>query len=204
MPTINEVWEQALQINANLAILHNDQIDLKNCCNTSVQRLQVDLADTTETNDWLEELRSVMAAGFTAMAAGFAGMHQRQDLTNQLLWMHTQQHQTMICILEKISRNTCALLNESTRQTQFQDQITDSVQGLDHMFATVHPDASLVRQREEEQRLAIERCCPPDQPQDPCSYEECPAPSPTEPRPVARYEGFIAPPSQVVRTGRHR
>ena len=204
MPTINEVWEQALQINANLAILHNDQIDLKNCCNTSVQRLQSLLANGTETNDWLEEIRALLASGFTAMAAGFTAMHNRQDLTNQLLWLHAQQHQTMICILENISRNTCALLNESAKQTTFQEQITGATESLDHMFATAHPDAALVRQREDEQREALERCCPPEAAADPCAYHECPATRPDEPRPPARYEGFTAPPSGVVRHDRDR
>ena len=38
MPTINEVWEQALQINANLGTLHNDEVDLKECCARNTDR----------------------------------------------------------------------------------------------------------------------------------------------------------------------
>ena len=52
MPTINEVWEQALLINANLATLHNDQVDLKNCCALTNQRLAALDAGSHETNDW--------------------------------------------------------------------------------------------------------------------------------------------------------
>ena len=39
MPTINEVWEQAQQINANLATLHNDLTTLNNRSNLTNTRL---------------------------------------------------------------------------------------------------------------------------------------------------------------------
>jgi hypothetical protein len=204
MPTINEVWAQAQQINANLAILHNDQVDLKNCCNTSVQRLQTLVTNGQETNDWLEECRSLVADGFAAMAAGFTAIHSRQDVTNQILWLHAQQHQTMICILEKISRNTCTLLNESAKQTHDQQAIADAVRSLDHMFATVHSDGALAYRREEQQRQEIERCCPPPMPEDPCTYDKCPAPKPVQPRQPAEYAGYSLPPSRVVRSNRDR
>jgi hypothetical protein len=133
------------------------------------------------------------------MAAGFTGMHARQDITNQLLWLHAQQHETMICLLEKISRNTCALLNEAARQTPLQQEMAEATRSLDHMFATVHPEGALEYRREEEQRKAVERCCPPESPKPPCTYEECPAPRAAEPPRPPRYEGYTPPPSQVGR-----
>ena len=88
----------------------------------------------------------------------------------------------MICALEAISRNTCAIHNEAHLQTGRQIVIAAAETALLDITRTVHPGAALDFDRREDQRRATEACCPP--PADPpvCAYRPCPAPKPLENR----------------------
>ena len=169
MPTINEVWEQALQINANLVQVHND-------LNTANSWLQSLIGRADETNDWLEETRDLLHQGFTVVAAGLQAVQARQDLALKLQAYQIEQGQTMICALEHISRNTCHLVEQAARQTELQTSMEQSLTRLLHIASTAHPEAALVLAREEEERRRIERCCPPPPRRPACTYEPCPAP----------------------------
>lgn len=185
MPTINEVWEQALQINANLVTVHNDLTGL-------TQR-------SDETNAWLGELRQLVADGLASISTGISGLQVRQDLTNQLLFVLLQQQKAVICNLEEISRNTCTLVNQSTRQTALQEGMAEALSSLQYMFATANPDAALSYARHQEERRRLEACCPPPERTDPCAYERCQAPELPPERQLERYKGFHPEPSQVHR-----
>jgi hypothetical protein len=199
MPTINEVWEQALQINANLATIHDDLSDLGECCEVTNTRINNLINRTDETNDWLEELRHIINHGFTTLSAGVSGVHARQDLTNRLLMFQVQQQATIICVLEKISENTCNLLNESGQQTDFQETLVDLTEGVNHMFATTNPDAALTYRRALEERQRVEACCPTEQPEPDCYYEPCEEPVIPKVGTPEKFEGYESQPSQVDR-----
>jgi hypothetical protein len=185
MPTINEVWEQALQINANLVTVHDDLEGLTQQAN--------------ETNDWLQELRQLVADGFASIAAGVSAVHARQDRTNELMFLLVRQQHTIICALEKISSNTCTLVNESVRQTGVQESLDESASALNYMFATDNAEAALSYARHQEERKHLEECCPPPEPETPCSYEPCPAPEPPADRSMEDYGGFRPKRSRVRR-----
>jgi len=199
MPTINEVWEEAQKINANLVTLHNDVDALESCCATTNQRINDLLAQATETNDWLQELRTLVQDGFTAMAAGFTGMHARQDVTNRLLLHQIEQQQTMICILENISRNTCGLLDQSAQQTELQTGMAADSTALHHMVASSHAEAALAYQRHLEDQRRLEACCPPEERQPACIYERCEAPEEIRVGELDKYRGYEGRASKVQR-----
>ena len=200
MPTINEVWEQALQINANLATVHNDLTDLKGCCRGTNEQLTNLIARTDETNDWLEELRQVATDGFAVIAAGISGIHARQDFTNRLLVLQIEHQQAMICILENISRNTCLLLNESSQQTELQTSLAENAGRLNHMYASSNPEAALAYSRHKEEHKLLEECCPPEPREPSCTYEPCPVPGQAKIDQFEQYAGYVAKSSKVVRT----
>lgn len=202
MPTINEVWEQALLINANLATLHNDQIELKTCCAATNQRLADLDAASQETNDWLEEIRKVLDDGFSAMAVGISGVQARQDIANRLLLHLTEQQNTVICLLQQIATNTCDLVNQSHRQTTLQTAIGTDMEAVAHMYASTNPDAALQHQRDQEQQRALEECCPPRPPEDPCQPEPCTKPGAIDLPSPKGYEGYKAKPTKVKRRPR--
>lgn len=103
--------------------------------------------------------------------------------TNQALYQNDQQNITIICALEHISKNTCALLNESAIQTALQTDMAADLDGLESMFATANPAAALEMERLAALKAQIEQCCPPKKPVPPCDYRPCPSPPPIGPPP---------------------
>ena len=105
------------------------------------------------------------------------------NYTNQALYQNDQQNTTMICALEQISKNTCALLNESAIQTTLQTAMAADIDGLENMFATANPGAALEIERLAALKAQVEVCCPPKKPTPPCDYRPCPAPKEIGPPP---------------------
>jgi hypothetical protein len=114
----------------------------------------------------------------TTLSWGFGALITIGNYTNQALAQNAAQNDTMICILEHISKNTCLLLDEAHEQTGLQRTMRDSTKLLADLYAATHAEAALTRQREEALRKQIEECCPPQVPPPPCTYEACPAPKP--------------------------
>jgi len=109
---------------------------------------------------------------------GFGQLITIGNYTNQALFENDQQNDTMICILEHISKNTCALLNEAHTQTGLQTTIAANTTALADLYAATHAEAALTREREQALKKQIEECCPPELPPPPCAYQPCPAPKP--------------------------
>ncbi len=109
---------------------------------------------------------------------GFGQLVTIGNYTNQALAHQSKQNDTIICILEHISRNTCELLNEAHTQTGLQTTIKENTTELAELYAATHADAALTREREEALRKQIEACCPPKPPEPVCKYDRCPAPEP--------------------------
>ncbi|HEY7153615.1 MAG TPA: hypothetical protein VH575_06630 [Gemmataceae bacterium] len=105
--------------------------------------------------------------------------------TTQALFQNALQNDTIICVLEKISKQTCELLNQSCLQTPLQRTIQKNSTTLAELFAATHAEAALIREREQVLREEIEKCCPPKPVEPCCHYETCPAPGPIpEPPPI--------------------
>jgi hypothetical protein len=114
---------------------------------------------------------------------GFSELVTLGQYTNQALFHNDQQNDTIICILEHISKNTCALLNEAVVQTRVQTEMEEDVDALTSMYATVNPGAALELKRLEALKEELEKCCPPPRHEPPCHYAPCPAPKPIDPPP---------------------
>lgn len=104
---------------------------------------------------------------------GFAQLITIGDYANLALFENDKQNDTMICILEHISVNTCALLNEAHLQTGLQQTIKDNASVLADLYAATHGEAALARERLQALRQQVEKCCPPEVPPPPCQYEKC-------------------------------
>ncbi|SRR6266487_1711414 len=129
---------------------------------------------------------------------GFGQLITIGNYTNQALAQNAAQNDTIICILEHISKNTCGILNETHAQTGLQTSIKDSTKVLADLYAATHAEAALTRAREEALRKQIEECCPPTVPPPPCDYAPCPAPRPLSeppPRVDPRQPGGDRPPA---------
>ena len=99
---------------------------------------------------------------------GFEQLITLGQYTNQVLSQNDKQNDTMICILQQISVNTCGIWNEAHIQTDLQKGIEASAQRLAKLYAATHGDAAVTLAREEELLRQIEKCCPPEEPKPVC------------------------------------
>jgi hypothetical protein len=129
-------------------------------------------------------LKTMVTQGFATVSQELQQVIQLQAYTNQALYHISQQDDTIICILEHISKNTCALLNEAHTQTELQTTMRDDMYTLLDMFKTVHPDAAIESERLAKLRRQLLDCCPPEPPGLSCTYQPCPAPEPVGKPPV--------------------
>ena len=162
MPSADDLFNQLVAANTRLEDIKGDLVDVKGAVN-QVQTA-VMLVNTTLTN-------------------GFSQLVTLGQYTNQALYQNDLQNDTMICLLEHISKNTCALLNEAAIQTAAQLTIERDIGTLESMFATVNAGAALEAKRLLALKEQVEKCCPPPKPVPPCEFTTCPAPKPIGPPP---------------------
>jgi cell division septum initiation protein DivIVA len=123
-----------------------------------------------------DQLEAKLTQVNTTLQNGFSQLVTIGNYTNQALYQNSRQNETIICILEHISRNTCALVNESVKQTAHQAAIRESTRLLADLYAATHADAALQAQKLAALQRQIEECCPPPRPEPPCRYEKCEEP----------------------------
>jgi hypothetical protein len=155
MPSAQEIFDQLVAANTKLDQINGGIADVK----TSVDAVR----------DAVEHVDATLSSGFSALIT-------LGEYTNDALYQNDNQNETIICNLEKITRQTCQLLNEAHTQTQLQTSIEHGTTTLVDLFSTVHAEAALDLERREALRREIEECCPPE-PQPPvCVYEPCEKP----------------------------
>jgi hypothetical protein len=157
--------------------------DILDAINTSIARLDQlhnDVLAGTNSTDAVRNAVTDMAqhldAGFTVLAQGdqvIAALHAQ---TNAILMHLAAQADTQICLLDTIARNTCALLNESVRQTAAQDGMRTDLDGLAFMYATVNPGSAVELDRSRQAAARMDECCPPPAGEPPCTFDGCAAP----------------------------
>jgi hypothetical protein len=156
--------------------------------NTHLQQL-ITNSDVTNTrlsdlhND-IGQLRASVDGGLGRVSQQLQQVIALQSYANQALFQNAQQNDTLICILEHVSRNTCALLNEAHDQTELQTAIRRDVGMLVDMYRTEHAGAALDFDRRALLQKQIEECCPPPPRQPVCTYEPCKAPAPLPAPPI--------------------
>lgn len=160
MASIDDVFHQLQAVNTNLSTLHADGI-----------------AETNATNQVKSSVDTVDAdvkSGFNATVNGLTTIALIDIEAVKLLFHLTQQNDTIICTLENISRNTCAMLTQLTMQTQLQKRMADDLDVVRAMEEAEQPAAALERERLAALQAEIERCCPPPQTPPACTYQPCP------------------------------
>jgi hypothetical protein len=162
MASIDDCYNQLVAANGELS-----QIDLGiQTVNTSVQAVDTDVQATT-----------------AAVTAGFSQLYTIANYTNQLLLYQIQQNDTMVCYLEKITRQTCALLNEAALQTAAQQAMRADLDDLKQLYELANPAAAVEQSRLEDLKAQVEKCCPPPVPTPPCKFEPCKQPGDIPPMP---------------------
>jgi ABC-type transporter Mla subunit MlaD len=172
MPSVDDVYNQLVQANTNLSSLINAVNNVTSAVNKATTAINAVHSAVDQVNGTLN--------------TGFGELVTIGNYTNQALYQNDQQNVTIICALEHISKNTCALLNQSAVQTTLQTAMAIDIDGLENMFATANPAAALELERRAALKAQVEECCPPTPPTPPCDYKPCPAPKQIGPPPEVR------------------
>lgn len=159
MASINDIYNQIVQTNNNL------------------QQIDADVVSGTAATNTVKTSVDAVTAAVDALAS-------EQSASNLILRHMSEQMDTMICILEHISKNTCELLNEADAQRRLQEHIERDGARLLEEFAFANPAAAVESERIQKLQEELRKCCPPAKPPQPCNYQPCPAPEPIEEAPA--------------------
>ncbi len=176
MPSIDDVFDQLKQANTNLANVHSDL----GVVHDDLTKLRATAEDIKTTEEQIAALTTQLVA--------------LVQTTNTLVRYEIAQNQTLICIGEHVSRNTCGIWSEARTQTELQRQTLDRVDALAEMYETANPAAALELTRSRAARARLAECCEEKPTPPACTYEPCPAPPPLDGSSSSAPGGFRPPP----------
>lgn len=174
MASINDVFNELQAVNGNLGVIHGDGIAQTNATNTvdnSVNKLDGDVQ-----------------SGFAATINALHVIATIDVEVAKLVFHLTEQADTMICALDKISKNTCGILTQVTQQTRLQTAIADDIHVMSEIARASNPLAALELERLNKLHEEIQRCCPTPVPPPACTFESCPAPKPVPMPDLPRFD----------------
>jgi hypothetical protein len=122
MPSADDLFNQLVAANNRLEDIKGDLVDVKGAVNGVTAAVNV--------------VNATLLNGFNQLVT--LGQY-----TNQALYQNDQQNDTIICLLEHISKNTCDLVNQAALQTEAQLHMERDIDTLESMFATVNAGAAL-------------------------------------------------------------
>lgn len=164
MPNLNDFYNAVVESNTHLTAIDADLHTLHG----DDQQIHTDIG----------QVEQQLTALSNNVTAGFANLAALQSYADNALAQLTKQNETIICILEKVSQNTCTLVNQGDLEERALTAIQQSASGLVDMYQTAHPTAALAREREDALEKQILACCPPEPVPAVCTYRPCPAPPP--------------------------
>lgn len=83
------------------------------------------------------------------------------------------QNELIICLLEKIARQSCSILNEVHWQTQLQKQMAKTLEAFYAVYKSVHPAEASQYERIAQLEAELEKCCPKKEPEPICKFVPC-------------------------------
>jgi hypothetical protein len=157
MPGINDVYNMLVNVQNNTKKIHKD--------------LQTVTQELLYSNFQLKSTIDILNAGFLNLSKGIKGMVEMQNHNNS-------QNDTIICILEKISENTCQLVNEAHKQSGLQTVIADKTTDLFGIYESAHANEAIEYIKLKEIRKDLLECCPQRPSEPPCHHSPCEIPWP--------------------------
>jgi nitrogen-specific signal transduction histidine kinase len=150
----------------------NDRLDTVNGGLSDVKNKLDDVKKATD------EVHAAVDALNGIVKSGLDQLITLSTYANQALYHLTLQNETIICVLEKISKNTCDFVNQAHLQTALQTRMQSDMTVLADLYAATHAEAALTREREQILRIQIEKCCPPRSADPACTDQPCREPEP--------------------------
>jgi hypothetical protein len=176
MVSLGDVYNQLITANSNLTQIHGDVVN--------------EISATNKVTDAVEHLENIIISGFTNISDGLNTIIELQDYSNKVLYHITEQNETIICNLDKISRQTCELVSESHLQSGYQKQIYLGMAMMLELYKTDHAEAYLEFERSQLLEKKILKCCPQKEPEPACQYRPCDNPGKIEEPPHPDYRPY--------------
>ncbi len=86
----------------------------------------------------------------------------------------SQQNELIICLLEKIARQSCTILNEVHWQTELQKQMAKSLDAFYQLYKAAHPAEAAQYEKIAHLQAELEKCCDKVKAPEPvCKFEPC-------------------------------
>lgn len=168
MPSIQDVADQ---VNAKLDSINQNTADTVAVGNG----IRSDLGDV---NSKLDTIDADLNAGVTMLGQGLFAIWELQKVTNSILEHHSDQNDTVICLLENATELLCGMTRKMTHQLELSAKQLTSVQRVEGIAERVHAEAAGDYDRHAALEAKILECCPPDRPKpEPCP-EACDVPKP--------------------------
>ena len=156
---VNDIKAILNQIQANTSVTAQETAQIK-----------------TDTDAILSTANNILTTeenGFINLSQGIATIIDRQNETNSLLTINNEQNRVILCWLGILADLECKQLRRLETQIEIQSETRDSVKRLSEVLALVHAREALEVERQEQLRLEIEKCCPPETPEPGPCYEPC-------------------------------
>lgn len=187
MVNINDVYNAIQGVNANLQTVQAELIQGNNAINTgfanvsqNMQTIQTELTQVdNDMNTGFDNVSQNMQT-LIALNRELVNLNQTivklQTYADQALFHISEQNDTIICNLEKISKLTCDMLNESHIQTDLQKSTKENTNTLLELYRLSHPEAACEFERLNKLHKEILKCCPKEKPGPFCTYGPCKGP----------------------------
>lgn len=124
------------------------------------------------------EVDKTLTTGFVTLTADAQTLADLQAQATEILLHLTKQGDTIMCLLDKLARMNCAILNYAADQADSARATNEAVSALRDMYATTNPAAAVELARRDDLVRELERCCPPEPAQPVCTFEPCETPNP--------------------------
>jgi hypothetical protein len=176
MPSISDVYNQLVTANAALQQLHVDLVDIS--------------TQTKAVNTSIGEVNATLTTNFASVLSALSTLVQLNQYECSALFHISDQDNTIICNLEKISKQTCELVSFAALQTRSQNEIERATRHLLEVAKIAEPAAALEVLRTEEMERRMAECCPHKEPPPACTYVACAeprselGPPPGQPKPI--------------------
>jgi len=165
------IQNSANQINAKLDQITQNTVDTVTVGNGI-------RSDLSQVNMKLDTLDAHTQSGIAELSNGLFAIWELQKVTNSILEYHTDQNDTIICLLENSNELLCGITRKMSRQLNLSEQLVESLMRIEGIIERVEPAAADDFDRLAELHCQIIECCPPKEPGPERCPDACSVPKP--------------------------
>lgn len=134
--------------------------DVADQINAKLDQINQNTADTVAVSNGI---RNDIQTGVAVLANGLFAIWETQKVTNSILDHHSDQNDTIICLLENTNELLCGMTRKLTHQLDLSEQLLKSMKRVEGIAERVQPAAAGDYDRLVALQAQMLECCPPDE-----------------------------------------